>query len=193
MKKSEFQKFIDFKKRHNFTNQFIAQLMHEYATSDDEFSCSYFVNKYGISEHTFYKMRDYAVIFMLVSPNTCKEISKKCNRNQRSKNPYGNFTSSPKHYKDLLEKRKEYLSTFSYQEILEVAIEYAQWKPINDIALTHGVSKYIIQNLIAIALKNHIVNYQTYRAIKVRSDTIAKTNPLVSCTAKSLWDSYKTK
>ena len=71
MKKSEYQKFQDFKKRHNLSDQQIVRIISDYANTADEYAASFFAAKYNISNHVFYKIRDYTIIFMLVDATVC--------------------------------------------------------------------------------------------------------------------------
>lgn len=193
MKKSEFQKFEDFKKRHNLTNKEIVKIMSDYALTSDEFSCSFFCAKYTLSPYVFYKIRDYVIIFMLVSRNMCKHIRAKSIRNQIGNNPTGNYNSSSAHYKNLLAKRREYLDSFSNVEIVQIAIMYANDYSLYEIAKKHEISTETVRNLIASSLVNRLVDEETYHKIKLRSDHFRfmhlRGNNIFS--AESLWNSYK--
>lgn len=172
MKKNERQKFQDFKLRHSLTDTYIAKILREYATSEDEFSCSYFCEKYNLTPHVFYKMRDYAIIFMLVSPVTRKKIREKAICNQICKNPTGSYNSSYTYYNKLLITRKNYLKTFSITDFVQAATMYANNIRITEIAQKFDVSLEIARTLIALALINRLIDEKTYRLIKFRSDRI---------------------
>ena len=193
MKKSEFQKFEDLKKRHNLTNTEIIKIMSDYALSSDDHSCGFFCQKYTISPHVFYKIRDYAIIFMLVSPATCKKIRSKAIRNQIGNNPVGNYNSSSSYYQKLIAKRHEYLDSFSNVEIVEIATQYANGYNIFEIAKKHKISIETVKKLIARSLVNRLVDEGTYRRIKTRSDQFRtmhlRGNNIF--TAESLWNSYQ--
>lgn len=172
MKKDEHQKFQDFKLRHNLTNEYIAKIMSEYASSEDKFSCSYFCDKYKLTPHVFYKMRDYTIIFMLVSPITRKNIHEKAVRNQIGQNPTGTYNSSYRYYNKLLITRNNYLKSFSFTDIIQATTMYANNISIKEIAQKHDVSLEIVRTLIALALINRLIDEKTYHLIKVRSDRI---------------------
>ncbi len=193
-KKSEFQKFQEFKKRHKLTDETIKKIMSEYAITEDNFSCSFFCAKYNISPHVFYKLRDYTIIFILVSLTSCKKIRAKSIRNQIGNNPIGDYNSSSAYYQKLLAKRREYLDSFSNEEIVQIAILYSKGDSLYEIANKHGISTEIARRLIAISLENRLIDEETYRIIKIRSDRILinlRGRNIYS--AESLWNSYKVK
>lgn len=198
MKKSEikdFQRysnsFKSFKARHKITEQKIALIMTEYANTVDEQGASFFVNKYGFSEYVFYQIKDYTFVFMLVDASTCIRIREKSYRNQSRKTSAGNYSSAVHHYKELLALRKEYLKSFANEEIVEIATEYANHITLYDIAKKHKISTHTVSRLLAIALANHLVDYETYCQIKSRS--IVYCNHLGGFngyTAENLWNYY---
>lgn len=191
MKKSEYQKFQDFKKRHKFTDKQIIQIMTEYANTEDEYAASFFAMKNNITEHIFYKMRDFCLIFMLVEAPVCKRIRDKSFRNQSGKNKSGNYTSAKYHYKQLIDKRKEYLKSFSDVEIELIAVEYANGDALYDIAKKHNVSVYTVRKLLAIALVNKLVCEPIYHAIRFRSSVyIGNLDYYRGYTAEELWHKY---
>lgn len=176
MKKNEvndFNRYVEsfksFKNRHKLTNIQIAVIMTEYANAVDERGASFFADKYGLTEYEFYRIKDYTIVFMLVDSSTCLRIREKSYRNQSSKNPSGNFTSSSNHYKKLIALRREYLKTFSKNEIIRIAEEYAKNVPLYDISKKHQISVHTVQRLLAIALANHFVNPDVYQQINCRS------------------------
>lgn len=191
MKKSEYQKFQDFMKRHNLTYSQIIKTMSEYAHTVDEMSASFYSQKYSISKHVFYKMRDYTIIFMLVDAPVCKRIRDKAFRNQGAKNPDGSqsHASSFKHYYSLLEEREKYLKGFSKNKIVQIATDYAEGSSLYDIAKKHRVSVYTVKKLLAISLVNHLVIEDLYYCIKFRSDTYRQQMKHYSgYTAEELWN-----
>lgn len=193
MKKSEFQRFQDFKKRHKLTNATIIKIMSDYALTSDEYSCSFYCTKYNLTSHVFYKIRDYTIIFMLVSPATCKKIQSKSIRNQISNNPVGTYTSSSEYYKKLIQKRHEYLVSFSNIEITNIALMYSNGKSIYEIARKSNISIETAKRLLALALANHLVDEKTYYKIRTRSDQFRNNhlrgNNII--TAEFLWNLYQ--
>lgn len=181
--------FKSFKSRHKLTDKQIEKIMTEYANTVDEQSASFFANKYGISEYEFYRIKDYTIVFMLVDATVCSRIRDKTFRNQSSKTSSGNFTTSYNHYRDLLALRKEYLKTFSNEEIIKIAKEYANSSALYDIAKEHKISIYTVQKLLAISLANHLVTNEIYQLMKFRS--MAYCNQLRDFngyTAENLWN-----
>lgn len=189
MKKSEIQAFQDFKKRHNLTNKQIATIMTDYANTEDEYSASFFSAKYDITVYEFYRIRDYTIIFMLVDASICKRIRDKTFRNQSGKNESGNYTSANYHYRELIEKRKEYLKSFPNEIITLIAIQYAQGAALYDIAKELNISTYTVRKLLAISLANHLVCDDVYESIKFRSNRyIASLHDFNGYTAENLWN-----
>lgn len=192
MKTSEYQKFQDFKKRRNLTNKQLATIMTDYANTVDEYSASFFSVKYHISLYEFYRIRDYTIIFMLVDAPVCKRIRDKSFRNQSGKNKSGNYTAANNHYRQLIEKRKEYLKSFPNEIIILIAIQYAQGAALYDIAKELNISTYTVRKLLAISLENHLVCDDVYELIKLRSNRyIASLHYFDGYTAENLWNSYK--
>lgn len=198
MKNSEFNKFHgflegfkSFKSRHNLTDKKIIQIMTEYANTEDEYSASFFAEKYDITLYEFYRLKDYTIILMLVDAPVCKRIRDKSFRNQSKKNASGNYSSASHHYKELIGKRKEYLKSFSDEEIGLIAVEYANGDAIYDIAKKHNISTYTVRKLLAIALANHLVCESVYQSIRIRSQNyIIQLNTFCGYTAEQLWNNY---
>lgn len=189
MKKSEYLKFQNFKKQHNLTDKQIIQIMNEYASTEDEYSASFYAAKYHTTTRLFYRMRDFTIIFMLVDASSCKRIRDKSFRNQSRKNTSGNYSTANHHYKYLIQKRKEYLKSFSNEEIGLIAVEYANGDALYDIAKKHNISTYTVCKLLAIALANHLVCENVYRSIKIRSDLYIINSPqFQGYTAEILWN-----
>lgn len=198
MKKNEFNKFHSFlegfksfKSRHNLTDKKIVQIMTEYANTEDEYSSSFFAQKYDITVYEFYRLKDYTIILMLVEAPVCRRIREKSFRNQGSKNASGNYSSSNHHYQNLLAKRKAYLKSFSDEEIGTVATQYANGDAIYDIAKKHDVSPYTVRKLIAIALVKHLITEDTYQLVKYRSQYyITHLSYFNGFTAEQMWNGY---
>jgi len=165
MKKSIYEKFLDFKTRHGLSNEKIAQIATEYANSNLELACSYFSDKYDISEHTFYKVRDYAIIFCLVDKETYKQIKQKSSTNQKNNinNTKKNAASSIAYFDELLVKQQEFLDGFSNNEILDIAHKYVEGISKKNIAIAYDTGEYAIQLLlkkgvVKLILDSKIVN-----------------------------------
>jgi len=148
MKKSIYKKFLDFKTRHNLSNETITQIATEYADSNLELARSHFSDKYNISEHTFYKARDYAIIFCLVDDVTYKKIREKSSTNYRSNNEKNSAVSSIAHFDELLVMRQEYFNGFSNNEILDIGYKYVTGVKIKYIAVAYDTGEYAIKKLL---------------------------------------------
>lgn len=154
--KSIYENFTDFKIRHNLSNEKIAQIATEYANSDFELARSYFSEKYKISEYTFYKARDFAIIFCLVDKEIYKRIRQKSSINYRNNNTKNNSTiASIAHFDELIVKQQEFLDGFSKSEILDIANKYVEGLSLKKIAVAYDTGEYAIKRL----LKKGIVDF----------------------------------
>ena len=166
MKKSIYDKFVDFKNRHGLSNEVIAQIATEYANSNFELARSYFSDKYDISEHTFYKARDYAIIFCLVDNETFKSIRDKSSANYRSNNTKNTAVSSIAHFNELFEKRQEFLDGFSKSEIIDIAYKYAEGVSAKNIAVAYDTGEYAIKKLLGKGIVDLILDSKLVSQIK---------------------------
>ena len=148
MGKSIYKKFSDFKVRYDLSNEQIAQLATEYAYSDLELARSYFSTKYQISEHTFYRARDYAIIFCLVDYETYKRIRKKSSTNYKSNNAKNSAAGSLSHFDNLLVKQQDFLNGFSKREIIDIAHKYVEGVSAKNIAIAYDTGEYAIKRLL---------------------------------------------
>ena len=148
MKKSIYEKFLDFKARHNLSNEVITKIAIEYANSNLELARSHFSDKYNISEYTFYKARDYAIIFCLVDNEVYKRIREKSSTNYKSNNSKKSAVGSLVHFDELLDKRQEFLDGFSTNEILDIANKYVEGISTKNIAIAYGTGEYAIKKLL---------------------------------------------
>lgn len=196
MRKNKFKEFPQyvesfkaFKKRHKITEQQMINIMTEYANTVDEQGASFFASKYGFSEYIFYQIKDYTFVFMLVDASICVRIRDKSFRNQGAKNASGNCSSAVHHYNNLLALRKEYLKSFSNEDIVEIATEYANSIALYDIAKKHKISTHTVRRLLALALANRLVDYETYSKISFRSLVYCKQlRNFNGYTANDLWN-----
>lgn len=150
MKKGIYQKFLDFKSRYELSNEKIAEIATDYANSNLECARSYFSAKYEISEHVFYKARDYAIIFCLVDKKTYDQIKQKSSTNQKNNenNTKKNAATSLAYFDELLVKQQEFLDGFSNNEILDIAHKYVEGVSKTNIAIAYDTGEYAIQLLL---------------------------------------------
>lgn len=168
MKKSIYEKFLDFKSRHELSNEKIAQIATEYANSDFELARSHFSDKYKISEYTFYKARDYAIIFCLVDKETYERIKKKSSTNYRNNNTKNNSAAdSIAHFDELLVKQQEFLDGFSKQEILDIANKYVEGISVENIAMAYDTGEYAIRKLLKKGIIEFIFDLKLVNQISV--------------------------
>lgn len=147
--KNIYEKFTDFKIRHNLSNEKIAQIATEYANSDFELARSHFSEKYKISEYTFYKARDFAIIFCLVDKETYMRIRQKSSSNYRNNNTKNNSAvASIAHFDELILKQHEFLNGFSKSEILDIANKYVEGLSLKKIAAAYDTGEYAIKRLL---------------------------------------------
>ncbi len=155
-RKSICKKFEDFKRRHNFSNEFIAKVATEYANTDLELARTHFLEKYNFSKQVFYSLRDYAFIFCLVDPTICKRIKEKSVTNYKNNknNKKKSARDSLNHFNELLKKRREFLNGFTPDEILDIAHKYIEGVSLKNIGIAYETGEYGIQLLLAKGIVN---------------------------------------
>lgn len=165
MKKTLQQKFIDFKNRHNLSNEKITKMITEYANSSLEFARTYFSEQYGISIHVFYKARDYAVIFGLIDNETCRKLRIKTAENYKSNNVQNTSRASLNHFYKLTEERQKYFSGFSENEILDMGNKYVEGVGVKKIAIAYDTGEYTVRYLLSKGVVELIFDGDTVKAI----------------------------
>lgn len=167
MNKSIVKKFADFKIRHSLSNDKIKEMITEYADSELDLARSYFSKKYNISNNTFYKARDYAVICCLIDEDTCKRVKRKTVANYKRNNPKESVKGPLSHFSSLYIKRQEFLNTFSDDEIVDIANKYVEGISINNIAFAYDIGEYGIKLLLKKGIVLLIVNGNSFESIKL--------------------------
>lgn len=168
MKKSIEKKFLDFKKRHNLSNQIIIKMITEYATTNLEFARTYFSNEYGISISTFYKARDYAVIFGLVDNEICRKLREKTAANYKRNNSKNTARASLIHFYDLTKERQKLINRFSEVEICDIGLKYCSGVSVEKIAICYDVGEYVIRSLLSKGIVELIFDRETVNGIYAR-------------------------
>ena len=163
--KSIHERFHSFLIRNGLTVLHVQKIVTEYANSDLELARSHFTEKYAISEHVFYKCRDFAVICCLVDNNTCKRLLKKTCENSRSHNEKNSARASKAHFSELVMKRKEYVLSYSDADIRDIARKYAGGMSAEQIALAYETGKYGINQLLIRGITELIVDKNTLNTI----------------------------
>ena len=167
MNKSIVKKFADFKKRHSLSNDVIIDMISSYANSELDLASSYFSEKYNISKSTFYKARDYAVIFCLIDEDTCKSLKKKTIANYKLHNPNETSTGPLSHFSNLRIKRQEFLNTFSDNEIISIAHKYVEGISVKNLAFEYDIGEYGIKLLLRKGIVLLIVDEKTTHSISL--------------------------
>ena len=148
MGKSIVKKFYDFKVRNGLSNETIVQIVTEYANSSLELARTHYSEKFDISERTFYKCRDYAVICCLVDNQTCKRLRAKAATNCSSHNPKKSSVAPIAHFEELIANREIFISEFSAYEILDIAHKYTEGVTLKNIAIAYETGELGIQKLL---------------------------------------------
>ena len=164
--KTEIQRFNDFKKRHNLSYRDIAEIATEYAETADDRARTYFSEKYYFSESVFYKIRDFAIICHLVDDKTCNKIRDKASRNNASHNEENSAISSYKHFDDLLLRRKDFLSSFSNEEITVIAYKYIEGIDLRIISDIFEICEESVKKLIKKGIEEVILSTSNVRDIE---------------------------
>lgn len=145
--KSIEKKLLRFMQHHNLTIETIQQMMEEYANSGPDQARSHFVAKYNISEHVFYRIRDFGVICRLVDSKTTKRILAKA---QFNCNEHGDKSGrSKKHGDKLLQERKDFFNSFTNTDIVRMMFLYALGYQVSNIASQYYTSEGTIKLLLA--------------------------------------------
>lgn len=165
MKKDIFQRFKDFKARHGLSDETIKKMVTEYANSDLDFARTYFTEKYKISEHTFYKSRDYAIILGIVGEETCKKLRAKAAANCSRNNSRNSARKSLTHFEELKRQRKYLRDAYSKDMIRSIANEYVQGATVRDIATSHGTGEFTIKYLLKKGIVLLILDSNTVKQI----------------------------
>ena len=168
MKKPVWNQFLDFRCRHNLSVADIKELAEEYANSGPDKSRSYFVKKYQISEHVFYRARDFAVICMLVDKKTEERIFAKAAFNCKQNNSKKSSVGSHLHAEKLYSQKEEFFNSFTESEIRDILFKYAEGLELSKIAAAYDTGVRCIKMLLK---KGIILGYYeepTYSAIALR-------------------------
>lgn len=148
MAKNIYDKFSDFKIRHNLSNELICKIITEYANSKIDFARTHFTDKYKISEHVFYKARDYAVIFCLVDNEICSRLKNKSATNYSKNNDKNSAVASLAHFETLLVQRQSFLDSFSINEMQDIANKYVEGISTENIAKAYETGPFAIKYLL---------------------------------------------
>ena len=166
MEKSMQEKLNTFLRRHkNLNIPKIQEMVREYAISDLELARSYFTKKYGVSQSVFYKSRDFAVTNWLVDDSICKKLKEKSVANYTNHNPNGNGIAAIANFKELLQKREEYLLDVPEDFIMEIANMYAQGKEAGEIAYYYSTSISFVRHLLMRGIQELIIPSKIFEEI----------------------------
>lgn len=167
MAKSIYDKFSDFKIRHNLSNELICKIITEYANSKIDFARTYFTDKYKITEHVFYKARDYAVIFCLVDNEICSRLKNKSATNYSKNNDKNSAVASLAHFETLLVQRQGFLDSFSINEMQDIANKYVEGISTENIAKAYETGPFAIKYLLKKGIVMLIFDSSTVEQISI--------------------------
>ena len=168
MKKSIYDQFLDFKGRNHLTTKQIQEMVTEYANSGPDYARSYFTKKYEISEHIFYRARDFAVICMLIDSKTQERVLEKAKLNSKQHNNKKSAARTISHFSCLLQKRVEYFSAFTKSEIEDICQKYAEGLELEKIAIAYDTGVTAIKYLLKKGLLLGYIDQNTFAAIELR-------------------------
>ena len=158
-------KFHRFLIRHNLTVHQVQKIVTEYANTNPEQARTYFKEKYDLSEHVFYKCRDYAVICCLVDNKVCNLLQRKACFNSKTHNKDQSCRASAIHHRDLMDQREEYLLSFLDADIRDIARKYVGGMSAEQIGLAYETGKYGINRLLVRGIKELIIDKKTLEDI----------------------------
>lgn len=141
----------------------------EYASTSPVRARSILMEKYNVSESTYYYLLEFAITHYLVSDTIIQQMQEKTLANQSSHGNHG-YSSNLK-YAMLLEERKNY-SAFTQKDIEKIAKYFAEHPevPKDQIARMYGFHKTaVLDHLLLKACTECIVTDKLFEAIKKRS------------------------
>lgn len=159
------EKFHRFLFRHGLTVQQVQKIVTEYANTKPEFARTFFKEKYDLSEHVFYKCRDYAIICCLVDDAVCKLLQGKASYNSKTHNADQSSRATAIHHSELLSLREEYLQAFLDADIRDIGRKYAGGMSAEQIGLAYETGKYGINMLLIRGIRDLIIDKKTLEAI----------------------------
>ena len=166
-------RFSEFKVRNNLSNRKMAEIANQYAYSSSECARTVFTKNFGISEHVFYKVLDFAIIAKLVDKETQDHIFLKRIGNNCKHGSKEGAQKSVEHKNKVLQLQQEYavafeqhIASFSEADIFQICKEFGRdGLSIFEIAKRHNTSSRVIETL----LKKGIgVLFDTYILTKRR-------------------------
>lgn len=174
MKKTDLERYVDFKKRHGLAYEDIVKIVCEYANSDYDHARSFFSEKYEISENTFYKCRDLAVICHLVNRDICKRLREKAGANYAVYSDNNSASWSYKHFADLIRRRNVFLTLFTTEEITQICRKYSEGIKFDIISLEYELCVESIKQLLRKAIVDVIVPTSLVDEMKARAEKEGK-------------------
>lgn len=141
----------------------------EYASTSPVRARSILMEKYNVSESTYYYLLEFAITHYLVSDNIIQQMQEKTLANQSNHGNHG--YSSHLKYAKLLEERKNY-SAFTQKDIRAIAKFFAEHpeRPKDEIARMYCFHKTaVLDHLLLKACTECIVTDKLFEAIKKRS------------------------
>ena len=161
---TDLERFNSFKKKHRLAYEDVKKIATEYAESEGERACSYFTKKYDLTNHVFYKIRDFAIVCCLIDERTCYLIKDKASSNKQESG-----SSSLRHFESLMERRKTFLNeSFSKEEITDIAYKYADGNSLDSIANVYEICPGAVKKLLAIGTMRNIIPTELINSIEKR-------------------------
>ena len=164
------KQFEEFKSRNNLTDYAIIEIATTYAYTSKECSRTALSRSYGISEHIFYRLLDFAVIASLVDEETQNKILMKRISNNTIHGGSDAAKISILHKNEILNLQKEYnaflemhLNSFSEEAILKICKDFRDGKSIPQLATEHKTSNAVINLLLE---KGLLLLFDTYLRVK---------------------------
>lgn len=152
-------------------NKFCKKITEEYATSEAKFARSYYTKQYEISDSCYYKIIEYAIVTNLVNDLIVSKTMNKAINNQKAHSINAGCSTRVK-YSKMYTKRCEYIaSSYSTEEIKQIAISYANTPGVskNDLATSYGITRKVFELLLIRAIVENIVENNIVDAMEKRS------------------------
>lgn len=169
-KKPIWESFSEFKARNHLNDFKIIEIAKMYASTNTKCARTALSEAYGISEHVFYKLLDFAVIACLVDKETQDKILLKRINNSCIHGASEGAKKSILHKQKVLELQKEYeaafkmhLDSFSEETIFKICKDFRDGMAIYQIAKKNKTSSRVIEILLENGLK---ILFDTYLSVK---------------------------
>lgn len=154
----------------DFTRKQIWEIASLYASTESIYSSEYFSHNHEISQNTFYKLIEKAVIEGVVDDRTVANIAAKAAFNSFRKAGEKGENRTKKHYDKLNSKRKEYI--LPKEKAVEIVTKYANSNYSKEqFAIKNYITKELFSRTIYKAITENWISDEVVEKLKKKSIT----------------------